>query len=160
MIITCDKHGDFLKKPIYFLDKIKKSGCPKCADSTPKSLREKEIFKILVEKGYVFEKDFFKEQKFDDLRSGKSKRKGIKQDDRLKFDFYIPSKNILIEHQGSQHYKPKSFGIKDEKLVLQRFEEQQLYDNMKREYCKLKNINLLEIKYTDDIEKLLTKNNV
>ena len=78
----------------------------------------------------------------------------------LKCDFYIPSKNILIEHQGSQHYEPKSFGIKDEKLVLQRFEEQQLYDNMKREYCKLKNINLLEIKYTDDIEKLLTKNNV
>lgn len=62
----------------------------------------------------------------------------------LKFDFYLPELNILIEYQGEQHYKSvKKWG--GEKS----FEDRIKKDNMKRDYCNKKNIRLIEIPYWD-----------
>lgn len=67
----------------------------------------------------------------------------------LRFDFYIPSKNILIEYQGIQHKNTRntSFGL----------QQREITDKMKKEYCKEKNIPLFEIWYNQDIDKELTK---
>lgn len=63
---------------------------------------------------------------------------------KLRFDFYLPKYNILIEYQGKQHYEPQQpFG------GLERFEIQTKCDNLKREYCKKHNIKLIEIPYWD-----------
>jgi very-short-patch-repair endonuclease len=55
----------------------------------------------------------------------------------LYYDFYIPSKNLCIEFDGSQHY------------AVDKKESEQVNDFKKNMYCKKNNINLLRIKYTD-----------
>lgn len=71
----------------------------------------------------------------------------------LPFDFKIElknNKNILIEYQGQQHYKPIEFwgGI-------QRYKEQCIKDKIKYDYCDKNNINLLIISYKMNIENTL-----
>lgn len=62
----------------------------------------------------------------------------------LPFDFYIPSKNTIIEFDGEQHFKPiKLFG--GEKAFLTR----KRHDNIKNNYCKRNNITLIRIPYFD-----------
>ena len=71
----------------------------------------------------------------------------------MTFDFYLSTKNTLIEYQGQQHEKPiKHFGGDKQ------FEIQQEHDKRKRQYAKEHNINLLEIWYYDydNIEQILS----
>lgn len=60
----------------------------------------------------------------------------------LKFDFYVPECNIIIEFDGDQHYKPCDF-FGGEKYFIKLHEN----DCIKDEYCKQNNINLYRIKY-------------
>jgi hypothetical protein len=67
-------------------------------------------------------------------------------------DFFVPSKNIIIEYNGKQHYQPVGvFGGAKE------FHRQQKRDRNVRDYCKENNIKLLEISYLQYpiIEQLL-----
>ena len=67
------------------------------------------------------------------------------------FDFYLPKDNICIEFDGPQHFKATDlFGGKEE-LIKTKFR-----DNIKNEYCKINNINLIRISYKDkNIEEIL-----
>lgn len=67
----------------------------------------------------------------------------------LRFDFFIPSKNMYIEFQGKQHYIPVDYFGGEDTL-----KKQKEYDNLKRKFCK---DNLLEISYLDidNIEEIL-----
>lgn len=70
----------------------------------------------------------------------------------LRFDFYIPEKNAVIEFQGVQHYMPiKHFGGKRGYL------ERHTHDQRKREYCGNNGIQEIEISYNDydKIESIL-----
>jgi hypothetical protein len=72
----------------------------------------------------------------------------------LPFDSYLPDYNTCIEFQGIQHYQPvEIFGGEEQ------FKLQQMYDNIKRQYCLDNNIKLIEISYKayNDIEIILTK---
>ena len=73
----------------------------------------------------------------------------------LRYDFYIPSKNLLIEYNGEQHYIPrKKFG--DEKT----FTKRKKYDKIKENYAIENKINLLIIPYWDfdKVEEILNEN--
>lgn len=71
----------------------------------------------------------------------------------LPYDFYLPELNTCIEFQGIQHYEPvKIFGGEPA------FIECKLRDCIKKNYCNNNNINLIIIKYDDDIEEVLKKN--
>ena len=71
-----------------------------------------------------------------------------KLDFPLKYDFFIPSLQLIIEYDGEQHFKPiKGFGGE------KRFKEQQSYDNFKNDWCKNNHIAILRIPYYD-FEKL------
>lgn len=60
----------------------------------------------------------------------------------LRFDFYLPKFNILIEVQGGQHYNPvKLFGGK------RNLELQKKRDKIKKDFCNYNKIFLLEIPY-------------
>lgn len=76
---------------------------------------------------------------------------------RLSYDFYIPSKNTLIEYQGKQHYEPIDFFGGTE-----RFLAQQNKNNIKRRYAEEHGLHLLEIPYSintfDSILAYLEKN--
>ena len=71
---------------------------------------------------------------------------------KLRFDFYLPNINICIEYQGEFHYKTIEGISKINSLTTQI-----KCDNIKKEYCKNNNIELIEIPYWDfkNIETIL-----
>lgn len=62
----------------------------------------------------------------------------------LKFDFYLPDYNILIEYQGEQHYntRNKKWCDTEDKLSIR-----QKRDKIKEAYCQQSNIQLIIIPY-------------
>ena len=70
----------------------------------------------------------------------------------LKFDFFLPNHNVCIECQGQQHYQPVDFfgGIERHKTVLHN-------DEIKRKYCKNKEIVLMCLPYTLSKQEIKTK---
>lgn len=77
----------------------------------------------------------------------------------LPFDFYIKSKNIAIEYQGEQHYKPVDFAGKGKQWAIANYEQVKIRDKIKYDYCNDNKIKLIEIPYTDfdNIEEILNK---
>lgn len=62
--------------------------------------------------------------------------------EKLKFDFYIPKINTIIEYDGEQHFKPIDiFGGEKE------FKDRSIRDNIKNQYCKSRNIIMVRIPY-------------
>lgn len=67
----------------------------------------------------------------------------------LRFDFAVLDDNdevdFLIEYQGVQHYEPKEkFG------GMSGLRKQKFNDSLKREFCREKNLTLIEIPYWDE----------
>ena len=114
--------------------------CPKCNSSKG----EKRI-SYFLDKSNV---KYIKEKTFDDLLSN-----GV----RLRYDFYIPSINTLIEYDGSQHFRVKTWGSRSYNESLKILEGIQSRDRIKDEYALKNDINLIRIKYTeyDNIEEIL-----
>ena len=128
--IICPEHGIFEQTPDSHL---RGSGCPKCKSSHG----ENKIRNILQENNVLFEE----QKKFKDL----------KDVNMLSYDFYIPSKNLLIEYNGIQHYETKEHFGGEKALRLQ-----QHHDWLKRKFAKDNNFTLLTISYKDDIKQSLT----
>ena len=130
--IICPTHGVFLQDP--FSHFIRKYGCKLCK---PISSGENIIEKYLIENKI----EYIRQKTFD---------KCINLS-KLSFDFYIPNLNLCIEYNGKQHYHPISvFGGEEQ------FKKQQVNDSIKSNYCHKNNINLLIIKYDEDIIKCLS----
>lgn len=131
--ITCHIHGIFNQRIEHHLNG---SCCPKCK----KSKGENIIFNILTQNNILFEQ----QKTFD----------GCKLKQKLYFDFFIPSKNLCIEYNGLQHYKNIDYfgGIEDYEKRIKR-------DIIKKEFCEKNKINLLIIKYNDNIEEKIIKYN-
>lgn len=99
--------------------------CPSCASSRG----EKNVEGYLKEKGIRY----ICQHTFKELKGEKNP---------LRFDFYLPDLDILVEYQGLQHYKPiKFFG--GEKNYI----KQTTRDEYKREYANKNNIPLIEIPF-------------
>ena len=130
VIIICKKHGNFSQIPNSHL---MGRGCPKCRHF---SSGEIKITNFLISNKikYKFQ------HKYKDLR-GKNKR-------YLKFDFYLPKYNLLIEFDGQQHHDKNNRWYTNA-LVKN--------DRKKNRYAKKNNINFLRIKYTKikQIDKIL-----
>jgi hypothetical protein len=77
------------------------------------------------------------------------KKKRIRYSDHsykfLEFDGYNEDYKIAIEYNGIQHYKFPNFWHKSE----EEFNDQQNRDQLKREYCKINGIKLIEVPYTE-----------
>lgn len=63
----------------------------------------------------------------------------------LRFDFYLPEYQCLVEYDGEQHYNYTNQGWNDK----EHFEANQKRDQIKNEYCQNKNIKLIRIPYWD-----------
>lgn len=83
--------------------------------------------------------------------------RGIKNG-KLRYDFFIPMYNTLIEFQGKQHYEIVDFSG-DVDVSQYNYFRQQEHDQRKREYAESNGYNLLEIPYYDydNIEEILDK---
>jgi very-short-patch-repair endonuclease len=87
--------------------------------------------------------------------------KGFRKKIPLRFDFYIPSINLLCEYDGIIHYKPTRFNRDlSEEEIVEAFEIQKYNDSLKNEYCLKNNIPLLRISYKEikNITEILTAN--
>jgi Zn finger protein HypA/HybF involved in hydrogenase expression len=127
--IICPKHGIFSQTPH---NHIYGQGCPKCKQ--PKG--EIKINQFLIKNNLNYEY----QKKFDGCINERS----------LYFDFYLPDYNTLIEYDGKQHFKTVKYfgGEKGLKIRQER-------DKIKKEFCNKNDINLIRIKYDEDIENKL-----
>lgn len=117
--ITCKKHGDF-SQVVY--GHLRGQGCPNCCSSKG----EVAIKKFLDNKNIKYEQ----QKSFSEcLYKGK-----------LKFDFYLPEHNTVIEFQGRQHFEAVNYfgGEEGFKLIQER-------DKVKKDYCATNGITMLEL---------------
>jgi hypothetical protein len=139
--IECPTHGLFSCTPAnHWSNGV---GCPKCLHSNP-SKGEAIIAKWLTEHNILFEY----QKSYPDLW-WKSKK------GRLKYDFWLPSRNLLIEYDGEHHFLPISWSKKIN--GQQRLNEQQSKDSLKTEYANKNGLNLLRIPYNEGIEPILER---
>ena len=77
------------------------------------------------------------------------KFKDCKDKNCLPFDSYLIDKNMCIEFDGEQHYRPRH--------GWSNFDYVQKHDKIKNDYCKYNNIKLIRIKYDqqDKINEIL-----
>lgn len=130
IIVTCNIHGDYNTTPDVL---FKGCGCPKCKSSKGE-IEIENIFKNL-------RIPYFTQQSFKNLSFKRA----------LKFDFYLPYYNACIEFDGEQHFKPVKYWNGEKG-----FEDLQIKDRLKEDFCRIKNIPLLRIRYDDEnIEKTI-----
>ena len=89
---------------------------------------EKQIEKILQKEKIIY----IKEKTFSDLKHG-----------ILRFDFYLPDKNCIIEVDGQQHFHQ----VKKFQRTRRDFLKQQEHDRIKNSYCLANGIHLYRIPY-------------
>ena len=116
------------------------SGCPFCSEILNESRGIKIIKNFLNLNNLKFET----EKTFIDCINENT---GYK----LRFDIYLTDLNCCIEFDGYQHFKAVALFGGEEELIKTKFR-----DNIKNEYCKINNINLIRISYNDkNIKKIL-----
>jgi very-short-patch-repair endonuclease len=139
--IICKDHGNFYITPAnHWSNKV---GCPTCKNKKPSKGEQKIIDWLEAENiSYECQKTFV------DLYY-KSKNA------KLKYDFYLPEFNMLIEYDGEYHFKPISFGKHisgEEQLAITK-----LRDKIKDEYAETNNYRMLRIPYNSNVEEELEK---
>lgn len=78
---------------------------------------------------------FIQEKSFDNCRAKRV----------LRFDFFLPDLNLLIEYQGQHHYAP----INKYRRAKRTHEMTKAHDKIKRQFVSENNFNFLEIHYKD-----------
>lgn len=114
------------------------SSCGKCPEK--QSLGETTIRQILTGARVQYEQEYT----FEDLtyQNGAHPR----------FDFYIPSKNYIIEYDGKQHFEYSS--SKSSWNTKERMEQTQKNDFFKNTYCFEHNIPIIRIPYTKKLNEI------
>lgn len=124
LIIKCGSCGNSYETSFSDYTNNMQIRCKSCSKS--ESTGEMLIRTILED----YNIDFVQEMKFDDCRDIKC----------LPFDFYLSEYNIIIEFDGIQHFQETKY---------MDYETTKRHDQIKNEYCKNNNIDLLRIPYWD-----------
>jgi hypothetical protein len=123
--IVCDRHGSFWQTPA---NHYSGHDCAQCAhEDRPISIGENMIFDWLTKNSLEFQR----EKMFDDLINPKT---GY----HLRYDFFVPFNNILIEFDGEHHFVPIRGNVAQ-------FEKVKKLDILKTEYASKHNIHLIRI---------------
>jgi hypothetical protein len=140
--IKCKKHGIFLQSPHLHIHRDR-SGCPIC-----KSSRGETRIRVYLENNNI---TYESQKTFNDCRNQKT-------NSLLKFDFYLPLENILIEYDGLQHFMcGRKLG--NYVTTAQDLKNTQSRDKIKTKYARWNKIQLLRITYKEFsiVEKILDK---
>lgn len=134
--IVCKMHGVFLQTPDKHLGG---TACPKCSNGVSRG--EKAIQKILDAKGIKYTT----EKRFPGLC-------GTTPNSRLRYDFWLPDHNLLIEYDGEHHFQPvQTKGRLTKKQAIIRHKATKVNDRKKNEYARKNGYNLIRIKYDEDL---------
>ena len=122
MKIVCPAHGLFLQLPTKHLQG---QGCPVCTESSGERFVALALDRMRVR--------HVRQKKFPTCRDIHP----------LRFDFFIPKLNLLLEYDGQQHFQAIGHWGGDEsfKLALRR-------DTIKTKWAKRNNYRLIRIPYT------------
>jgi very-short-patch-repair endonuclease len=158
--IICKKHNiEFTQTPINHLHAS--IGCSMCNKNIKSKIKREKFIKKVNKKSMMIcstgekliehwlNKNFIEYEKQKTFAECKNQRK-------LRYDFYLPKQDILIEYDGRQHFKPiECFGGKNE------FVSTQINDKIKTEYAINNGYMLLRIPYTErkNLSEVL-KNNI
>lgn len=138
IIIICPNHNvpyEFKRIPNSHLIG---SGCPLCSESIGAS----KIRMFLIKNNIKFER----EKTFE----------GCRNVNLLRFDFYLPQYNTCVEFDGECHFQNTNWsGNYTDKELDETLKLYQLRDKIKNEYCENNKINLLRIKYDENVEEKL-----
>ena len=104
---------------------LKSKDCQSCGCLNA-SIGELNIIKLLIENNIAYIKEY-----------------KVKELGNLRYDFYLPKYNRLIEFDGTQHYE-ECAGVWDN---LDSLEARQSRDEKKNKYAILNNIDLVRIPY-------------
>lgn len=140
--IICPEHGEFWQVPN---DHLRGYGCIECSETKG----EKRIKSWLN----VNNIEYITQKTFDDLYI-------LKSNCKLRFDFYLPKYNLLIEYDGAQHFRPFSWSQdKSKETMRKNLEIVKQRDQIKNQYCENNNIRLLRIPFSKYryIEKILNE---
>lgn len=140
--IICTTHGEFKCTPAnHWSNGV---GCPRCLHNNP-SRGEAKISAWLESNNIPFEF----QKSFPDLWH-KAKN------GRLKYDFYLPERNTLIEYDGEHHTQPITWSkkIDGEKRLADQIQK----DKLKEAYALKHGIRLLRINYDESIQDVLRQN--
>lgn len=127
--IKCYKHGEFLQIPDAHLSG---QGCPKCNSS-----KSEQKIMIYLENKKI---KYIHQYSFNDFKSSAGRL--------FKYDFYIPSKNILIEYDGEQHFGKLKLGKYT--MSMEEYEVLKLNDQLKNRYASKHKIKLVRIPYWEN----------
>jgi len=133
-VITCKEHGDF-EQVVHA--HLAGGGCPLCVD-TMNSNGSKQIEGWLVANQIAFER----ERKFDTLVSQKN------DSYKLRCDFFLPGKDVIIEFDGQQHFFPNEMWGGQEALI-----NLQANDARKDDWAAENGYIMVRIRY-DQIEEI------
>lgn len=125
--INCVDHGVFKQSG---LNHLRGSGCPKCKNSRGETIIAKWLTRLNIE--YVQEFTFPE-------CMGDSKP--------LRFDFWLPTYNTLIEYDGEHHFEPIRFRGTSIEQADERYQQGLRYDSIKTEYAEAHGIRLLRVPY-------------
>lgn len=128
--IICNKHGVFEQSPSHH---TRGSGCKVCNESKG----EKLISWFLKKNKLIFER----QKTFENCRDIR----------KLPFDFYLKDYNLCIEYDGEQHFEP--WRMKDIEKSEKKFRGIQKRDLIKTDFCRANKVNLLRIKFNENIEE-------
>ena len=108
-----------------------------------RSLGERAIEDFLIENHITYIREF--------SIDGCVSKKGNK----LRFDFYLPTYNLLLEYQGLHHYGP----VNKKKRAMYVHITTMKHDQIKRDFVQENNGKLLEINYLnrENIPEILTE---
>jgi hypothetical protein len=95
---------------------------------------EKFIRNILTDNNI----QYIPQKQFDDCQTISSKGRCTK----LRFDFYLPEYNTVVEYDGIQHHEPVEVfgGLKNLELIQHR-------DEIKNQYCRDNDIKMIRVSY-------------
>lgn len=123
---TCKIHGEIEQRALkHFLSN---HGCPLCSESH----MENRLHQRLTSFGMKYGIDFVREKEFPDLIGD--------FDIPLRFDFFFPLKNVLIELDGLLHFDLRYQSDED-------FKRRKRYDELKTKYASDHGFKLIRIKY-------------
>lgn len=126
VIIICKDHGEFKQLPSSHTQGI---GCPVCKASKGES----SIKELLIKNNIKF----ITEYRIPEIAS------------LLRYDFYLPDYNTLIEFHGIQHYKyiPYFHGEDDDKFLKQKIRDDLIRNNARLFKYRYLEFNYKQFKY-------------
>lgn len=140
VIITCPDHGDFMQGA---KEHLKGQGCPTCANIKRNNFTDSKGEKI-IEQWLTTNKIGFEKQK---------EFVGCRYKMQLRYDFYVPCHNLVIEFDGQQHFE----FVKKFHKTHEQFIKLQARDKIKNEFATTVGMSMLRIRYDqqNDIQKIL-----